>query len=65
MDRSMSPSSSANTSPMPSSMNTAPWTSRSVRFTGDRKWLFSDWKMAPMTVRPMITDSAPLSPGAR
>ena len=64
IDRSMSPSSSANTSLIPSSMKTAPWTSRSVRFTGDRKCPFSDWKMTPITIRPVITEMAPLSPGA-
>ncbi len=64
IDRSMSPSSSANTSLIPSSMKTAPWTSRSVRFTGDRKCPFSDWKMTAITIRPVITEMAPLSPGA-
>ena len=64
IDRSMSPSSSANTSLIPSSMKTAPWISRSVRFTGDRKCAFSDWKITPITIRPVITEMAPLSPGA-
>jgi hypothetical protein len=62
IDRSISPSSRANTSPMPSSMNAAPCVSRFTRLPAVRKFSFWDWKMIAIRSRPTTTGRTPLSP---
>ena len=62
IDRSISPSSSANTSPIANNMYTAPWINRLTRFPAVRKLELSDWKRIEMRIRPATTGSTPLSP---
>ena len=62
IDRSISPSSRANTSPIASSMKTAPWISRLTRLPAVRKLELSDWKRIEIRSRPPTTGRTPLSP---
>ena len=60
--RSISPSSSTKTSAMPSVMMNAAWVIRLTRLPADRNSELLTWKIKMMTIRPMITGRAPLSP---
>ena len=62
IERSISPSSRANTSPIASSMKTAPCTSRLTRLPAERNCGFAIWKMMQMTTRLAATGRRPLSP---
>ena len=62
IDRSISPSRSTKTSAMPSSTNTPDCSIRFVRLPVERNLEFWVWKMTTMTISPMTTGSAPLSP---
>src|SRR5579859_1138702 len=59
IDRSISPSSSTNTSAMPSVMIHAAWVIRLTRFPADRNSELRSWKYTTIAIRPTITGSAP------
>ncbi len=61
-DRSISPSSSTKTSAMPNVTMNAAWVMRLTRLPADRNSELRTWKYTTITIRPMTTGSAPLSP---
>ncbi len=61
-DRSISPSRSTKTSAMPNVTMNAAWVIRLTRLPADRNSELRTWKYTTITIRPMTTGSAPLSP---
>ena len=62
IDRSISPSRRANTSPIASRLKTAACTRRLTRLPAVRKWLLSDWNRTETSSRPATTGRTPVSP---
>ncbi len=61
-ERSISPSSSTKMMPTAIMPVATIVIAMLVRFSGDRKFAFSPWKMPQMTIRPMTTGREPRSP---
>src|ERR1035437_9267825 len=62
LDRAISPSRRANTSPIASRLKTAACTRRLTRLPAVRKWLLATWNRTETSSRPATTGRTPVSP---